>query len=84
MAKRVVDLLEMAKVEKQEGQAPFWHRRAGLLEKEGIQYLEQMPPVPESRQIIGHRLTVALLGESPQSPDRQGQSNAYHNQRRRG
>src|ERR1700726_1961901 len=56
----------------------------GVVGEEGVKKVEELPAIAQSRQLVGNRLTVALLGQDSQAAHGEGQSNTDCDQRRCG
>src|SRR5436309_6952744 len=87
MAERVVDLLEMIQVDEKERQSTLWCSRSnaiGVVGEEGSEHELELATVRETRQLVSHSLTPALLGKSAHPSHRQRQSNTDRDQRRGG
>jgi hypothetical protein len=80
MAEGIVDLLETIEVDEEKGQPPLGHSAVALVAEEGLEDLEEVPTIPEAGQLVGQRLAEAVLGHGAQSPYRQQQSQADHDE----
>ncbi len=81
MAEGVVDLLEAIEVDEEERQRALRPRRATGVGEEGVKDTKEVTTVGKTGEVVGHRLTVALLAEDAHPSHRQRQANADRYQR---
>ena len=72
VAERVVDLLEVVEVDEEERQFVSVLEFFALAE-EVVQHPEQMTPVAQTGELVGHRLLAALLAQPLHQPDGEGE-----------
>ena len=80
VTERVVDLLEMVEVDEQEREVARRRLGVGVVGEVRVEQRGEAAPVSEPGQLIGHRLSMAFLGERAQAADGHGEADTDDDQ----